>query len=523
MMLVGFPFWLAFVATVLAMGVFGIALERVVIRPILGQPAFTLVMLTIGIGYVARGLVTMIPGIGTETHTLPVPYKDQIWNVGALVLNVEQMVVIGATAVLCAALLRDVPLHPGRHRDAGLVAEPARRLLHGHPGARLNGLVWGLAAAVAAVAGLLLAPDHLRPRQHGLHRPEGDSRGGRRRLRQPARARSSAASSSASSNRSPASTCPRASRTSRRTSSCCSCSWSSRTASSARSCARRSKNSRCASSSRPATSRTSAWPSTAGTCSGTACWCWRCSPRPGSFAEYWLAQLTFVLIYSVVGLGLMLLSGFTGLFSLGHAAFLGVGAYTEAALVNAGVPFPHRAGGGGAALGGGRRRRRPAGAARQGHLPGDRDDRLRLHRRRGVRALGERDRRQRRHARQAARAVRLERRLGPVVLFPLPRRRRDRHPGHPQPAALADRPRLRRHPRLRDLGAEHGHPPGALQDAVVRDLGGAGRHRRRALRAQAEVHLARPVRHPAVDRPGADDRGRRRRLGARRLPRARSS
>ena len=56
--------------------------------------------------------------------------------------------------------------------------------------------------------------------------------------------------------------------------------------------------------------------------------------------EYWLAQLTFVLIYAVVGLGLMLLAGFTGLFSLGHAAFLGVGAYTQAVMVNAGLPFP---------------------------------------------------------------------------------------------------------------------------------------------------------------------------------------
>ena len=61
---------------------------------------------------------------------------------------------------------------------------------------------------------------------------------------------------------------------------------------------------------------------------------------PWLVSEYWLAQLTFILIYSVVGLGLMLLSGFTGLFSLGHAAFIGVGAYTEAALVGAGVPFP---------------------------------------------------------------------------------------------------------------------------------------------------------------------------------------
>ena len=61
---------------------------------------------------------------------------------------------------------------------------------------------------------------------------------------------------------------------------------------------------------------------------------------PWLFTEYWLAQLTFVLIYSIVGLGLMLLAGFTGLFSLGHAAFLGVGAYTQAVLTNAGVPFP---------------------------------------------------------------------------------------------------------------------------------------------------------------------------------------
>jgi branched-chain amino acid transport system permease protein len=61
---------------------------------------------------------------------------------------------------------------------------------------------------------------------------------------------------------------------------------------------------------------------------------------PWLLPEYWLAQLTFVLIYSVVGLGLMLLAGFTGLFSIGHAAFLGVGAYTQAVLNNAGVPFP---------------------------------------------------------------------------------------------------------------------------------------------------------------------------------------
>ena len=61
---------------------------------------------------------------------------------------------------------------------------------------------------------------------------------------------------------------------------------------------------------------------------------------PWLIEEYWLAQMTFVMIYGVVGLGLMLLAGFTGLFSMGHAAFLGVGAYTEAVLAAKGWPFP---------------------------------------------------------------------------------------------------------------------------------------------------------------------------------------
>jgi branched-chain amino acid transport system permease protein len=61
---------------------------------------------------------------------------------------------------------------------------------------------------------------------------------------------------------------------------------------------------------------------------------------PWLVAEYWLAQLTFVLIYGIVALGLMVLAGFTGLFSLGHAAFLGVGAYTQAVLTGMGWPFP---------------------------------------------------------------------------------------------------------------------------------------------------------------------------------------
>ena len=144
---------------------FGVLLERVVIRPILGQPAFSIVMLTIGIGYVARGAISMVPVIGTETNALPVPYKDEIWKIGgnemgigALVLNVEHLAVIGATAVLCALLFALF-----RYSKLGIAMQAASQnqlaaYYMGIPVQRLNGLVWGLAAGVAAVAGLLLAP-----------------------------------------------------------------------------------------------------------------------------------------------------------------------------------------------------------------------------------------------------------------------------------------------------------------------------------------------------------------------------
>jgi branched-chain amino acid transport system permease protein len=60
----------------LVMACIGWLIERVVINPVLGEPAFAIVMLTIGIGYVVRGGITMIPDIGTETHSFEVPYKD---------------------------------------------------------------------------------------------------------------------------------------------------------------------------------------------------------------------------------------------------------------------------------------------------------------------------------------------------------------------------------------------------------------------------------------------------------------
>ena len=158
----GLSFWFAAPLAVVAMMALGVALERLVIRPILGQPQFTIVMLTIGVGYVARGLVTMIPQIGSDTSTLDVPYKGQVLNFtgfgGTAVISVEQVAVIGVTAVLCAVLYVMF-----RYSKLGIAMQASSQnqlaaYYMGIPVRRLNGLVWGLSAGVAALAGLLLAP-----------------------------------------------------------------------------------------------------------------------------------------------------------------------------------------------------------------------------------------------------------------------------------------------------------------------------------------------------------------------------
>ncbi len=154
----GLSFVLVVPVVMLAMALTGWLIERAVIRPILGQPAFSVVMLTFGIGYVARGLVTMIPGIGTETHAFAAPYKDLTFEWGGVVMGASQLMVMACTAVLCLVLYL---LFSRSKLGIAMQASSQNQLAAyymGIPVKRLNGLVWALAAMVAAVAGLLLAP-----------------------------------------------------------------------------------------------------------------------------------------------------------------------------------------------------------------------------------------------------------------------------------------------------------------------------------------------------------------------------
>jgi branched-chain amino acid transport system permease protein len=60
---------------------------------------------------------------------------------------------------------------------------------------------------------------------------------------------------------------------------------------------------------------------------------------PLAVGSYLQSQIVFVFIYAIVGVGLLILAGFAGQVSLGHAAFLAIGAYTAGYMQRLGVPF----------------------------------------------------------------------------------------------------------------------------------------------------------------------------------------
>ena len=154
----GLSYWAAIPVALIGMALVGLLIERVTLRPILGQPAFSVVIVTIGLGYVARGAVTMVPFWGTETHTLPAPFRDKIIRAGELVISMEHVVIIAATMLLCAVLFLFF-----RYSRIGIAMQAASQnqlaaYYMGIPVRRLNGFIWAISAAVAALAGVLLAP-----------------------------------------------------------------------------------------------------------------------------------------------------------------------------------------------------------------------------------------------------------------------------------------------------------------------------------------------------------------------------
>ncbi|HEX7970515.1 MAG TPA: branched-chain amino acid ABC transporter permease [Stellaceae bacterium] len=152
----GFSYWVGFALAIAAMAAFGAAVERIVVRPILGYPQFSIVMATIGLGLVLRSVAGMI--WGTDDLRIDTPFSAGVLRVGALVLAYDKLSVIVATMLLCLVLW----LYFNRTRMGVAMQATSQNMLGayymGIPVKRVFSLIWAISAAVAGFAGVLLAP-----------------------------------------------------------------------------------------------------------------------------------------------------------------------------------------------------------------------------------------------------------------------------------------------------------------------------------------------------------------------------
>jgi branched-chain amino acid transport system permease protein len=145
----------AFAVTLVLAGLLGAVIERVVLHPLVDEPTFTLVMVTIGLATVLRAATGMI--WSHDTHVFPSPIPDGALRLGAVNIPWVDMWTVVVTAVL--SLLLFVFFHRTRLGTAMRAVAQNRYAaqLMGISVERIFTLTWALAAMLGAIGGMLLA------------------------------------------------------------------------------------------------------------------------------------------------------------------------------------------------------------------------------------------------------------------------------------------------------------------------------------------------------------------------------
>jgi len=147
------PVWVAIAVAILGMIAFSFALERAVLRPLLGRPAVAVIMATIGLASILRGLPPIT--VGAQTKALPLPIGDDPIFVWSAVIPPIQLVGVIVSIVFLAVFtvfflksrmgiaLRAVADNQQVAMAMGINVE------------RYFGIAWAMAGVVSALGGII--------------------------------------------------------------------------------------------------------------------------------------------------------------------------------------------------------------------------------------------------------------------------------------------------------------------------------------------------------------------------------
>jgi branched-chain amino acid transport system permease protein len=149
----GVPLWLSILAALVGMIAFGFALERVMLRKLLGRPVIAVVMATIGLAAILRGLGPF--GIFQGTRPLPLPLPDEPFVLGPLFIPPIQLVG-GLVSLLFLAGFGYFFLKSRKGIAMRAVADNQQvALAMGINVERYFGVAWAMTGVVSALGGVL--------------------------------------------------------------------------------------------------------------------------------------------------------------------------------------------------------------------------------------------------------------------------------------------------------------------------------------------------------------------------------
>jgi branched-chain amino acid transport system permease protein len=153
----GLPVLAALPATLAAMVVLGLVIERVVLRPLVNQPQITLFMATIGLSFFIEGLAQIMWGANVRGLDLGLQDEPMQWLSDATGMSVSKFDL--AAAGVAAILVTSLALFFSRTRIGRALRAVAddhqAALAVGIPLQHIWAIVWAVAGMVALVAGLL--------------------------------------------------------------------------------------------------------------------------------------------------------------------------------------------------------------------------------------------------------------------------------------------------------------------------------------------------------------------------------
>ncbi len=152
---INLPFWAGVPLALGIMGAFGYALDRALLRRMVGQSQIAVVILTIALGFVLRFAAGAI--WGHEPQTLATPMAGRHVGFYGVVLGVDQIAIIVVTLILTLVLY----LFFSRTKLGVAMQAASQNQLAasyvGIPVKRIQSLTWALAGILAAIAGVLFA------------------------------------------------------------------------------------------------------------------------------------------------------------------------------------------------------------------------------------------------------------------------------------------------------------------------------------------------------------------------------